>query len=75
MAFGARSQSSKTYLERHFESFPSCKLFIFLHDSAKDFEEVLVVVNHLTVSYAFSLGELKESLRVDVFLLSLRIWL
>lgn len=28
MAFGARSQSSKTYLERHFEGFPSCKPII-----------------------------------------------
>jgi 20S proteasome subunit alpha 6 len=26
IAIGARSQSARTYLEKHFESFPNCEL-------------------------------------------------
>lgn len=31
MAIGARSQSAKTYLERHFEEFPDCMCMALLH--------------------------------------------
>ena len=46
MAIGARSQSAKTYLERHYEDFPECES-IDERDTAANSKMLINVILHV----------------------------